>query len=212
MTRGIRVPTMVVAAVVSIGIAAAPMALAAPADLTEAEVSALQFNREEERLARDLYQALSDQYDGARPFSRIVRAEQQHFNAIGTLLERYGVADPSIDATPGSYADPDLQAAYNSWYAKGLVSIADAYQVGIELEAQDVIELGQAIESATAADVISTFERLQAGSSNHLAAFERAASGQTGGGAQWGQGQRDLSDQTDQTGQRGQRRGGGRVR
>ena len=209
MTRGIRVPTMVVAAVVSIGIAAAPMALAATTDLTDAEVSALQYNREEERLARDLYQALADHYDGARPFSRIVRAEQQHFNAVGTLLERYGVADPSIDATPGSYADPDLQAAYDNWYAQGLVSIADAYQVGIELETQDIAELREAAESATAADVISTFERLEAGSSTHLAAFERAAHGQTGGGGQWGQGQGTASDQSDQ---RGQRRGGGRVR
>lgn len=182
MNKLTRVPALVVAGVAAFSIAASPLALAEPADLTDAEIASLTFNREEERLARDLYQALSDHYDGARPFSRIVNAEQRRFDEVGVVLENYGIEDPSADAAPGVYADADLQAAYDTWYAKGIVSIEDAYQVGIELETQDIAELTESIASASAADVISTYERLKFGSERHLAAFDRATKGQVGTG------------------------------
>ena len=46
---------------------------------------ALAFTREEERMARDLYAAIADRYDGARPFSMVTNSEQRHFEAVGTL-------------------------------------------------------------------------------------------------------------------------------
>ena len=51
-------------------------------------------SREEQRMARDLYTLFGQTYD-APVFDRIAASEQRHFDAVGTLLVTYGVADPS---------------------------------------------------------------------------------------------------------------------
>ena len=65
----------------------------------------------------------------------IVKSEQQHFTAIGTLLTRYDIADPSAKAKPGVYANPALQKLYDTWKVAGLTSLDAAYDVGVALEA-----------------------------------------------------------------------------
>ena len=85
-------------------------------------------------MARDLYAALAKIHAGATPMSRITTSEQRHYDAIGTLLTRYGVADPSAGRVAGSYADAELQKLYDDWLARGKASLQAAYQVGIELE------------------------------------------------------------------------------
>ena len=41
-------------------------------------LGALQFNVEEERMARDLYDELGEAHDGLAPFTQIQRSEQKH--------------------------------------------------------------------------------------------------------------------------------------
>ena len=84
-----------VAGTAALSLGLVPLAAADPGTLSENESAELSFMREEERLARDLYQAFADKYDGARPFSMIVKAEQKHHDAVGTLMTRYDVADSS---------------------------------------------------------------------------------------------------------------------
>ena len=143
---------------------------------------ALTFSREEERMARDLYAAVADLYDGARPFSMITNSEQQHFDAVGTLLARYGVEDPAKDATPGVYENETLQALYDGWWKDAQVSLDAAYQAGIELETRDIADLKDMINADYPADVDTVLGHLLQGSENHLAAYERAADGTLGTG------------------------------
>lgn len=137
----------------------------------------LAFNREEERLARDLYQLFSDTYAEAKPFSMIVTSEERHFDAVGRLLTTYDVADPSAGREAGSYADPDLQALYDQWKVAGLVSQTEAAKVGVALEERDIADLEKSIANATQDDVKRVLGRLLAASKNHLAAFTDAADG-----------------------------------
>jgi hypothetical protein len=166
--------------------------VAADTDLAEA----LRFAREEERMARDLYQALADKYDDALPFSMIVRSEQRHFDMVGALLDRYDVADPAAEKLAGSYADPTLQKLYDGWLADGSKSLDAAYDVGIALEKRDIADLEDTLESVTQADVRQVLTALLNASRHHLAAFEAAADGETLG-------------QRDGTGWRGQGMGPG---
>jgi hypothetical protein len=149
------------------------VATAADATLT----STLQFNREEERMARDLYAAVADLYDGARPFSMITRSEQRHFDAVGRLLDTYGIADPSSGRKAGSYADPTLQKLYDGWLADARKSIDAAYQAGIELEQRDIADLEKSIATSTQADVDAVLGNLLTASRRHLTAFQNAAGG-----------------------------------
>lgn len=149
---------------------------------TAAMEQTMQMNREEERLARDLYDALAEHHDDALPFSRITDSEQRHFDAVGQLLDRYGVDDPSEGLDPGEYAFPELQELYDDWLARGLADLDDAYQVGIELEAADIDHLAAAIEESHLADVDRVYENLMNGSEHHLAAYQAAADGTLGDG------------------------------
>lgn len=133
--------------------------------------------RDEERLARDVYAALAKQYDRALPFANIVNSEQRHFDAIGTLLSRYGVDDPASGRAAGSYADAELQTLYDDLMAQGTKSLADAYDVGIAIEKEDIADLERIIAHTTETDAKRVFENLLAGSRQHLSAFESAKAG-----------------------------------
>jgi hypothetical protein len=148
----------------------------------------LQLTREEERMARDLYSALAAKYDDAVPFSHITHSEQRHFDAVGTLLTRYGVSDPSAGKAAGTYAYPELQKLYDGWLAQGGKSLDAAYDVGIALEKRDIADLKK-IAAATKDDSAKTlFTRLGTASEHHLAAYEAAAAGKLpadGSGGGW---------------------------
>lgn len=145
--------------------------------------AALQFSREEERVARDLYAALAATYDGAAPFSMITRSEQVHYDAVGTLLTRYGVSDPSAGRSAGTYADPVLQTLYDSLLTQGNGSLDAAYDVGVAVEKRDIADLDATLAGSLPADVRAVLTNLRTGSEHHLTAFENAANGVlTGGG------------------------------
>jgi hypothetical protein len=170
------------AGVVAVGQASASTATASSATDDSEVASALSFAREEERMARDLYAALADTYDGARPFSMITNSEDRHFDAVGTLLERYDVPDPSAGKAAGKYAIPAVQALYDGWLAEGKTSLEDAYRVGVELEQRDITDLKKSIAGDLPADVDAVFGHLLQGSENHLAAYQRAVAGDLGSG------------------------------
>ena len=161
------------------GVEAVAVAAATAGTADERLAAELAFAREEERMARDLYAALAAQLDGARPFSTITTSEQRHFEAVGTLLDAYGVPDPAEARAPGDYAEPEIQALYDGWLARGLSSAAEAFQVGVELEQRDIADLEATLagldDGAGLDDVERVLTSLLAGSQNHLAAFQRAA-------------------------------------
>ncbi|MEJ2686733.1 MAG: DUF2202 domain-containing protein, partial [Gammaproteobacteria bacterium] len=69
----------------------------APTGLSVAEAESLTYMREEEKLARDVYLTMQDYWDN-RVFVNIAEAEQSHADAVASLLEKYGLVDPSLDA------------------------------------------------------------------------------------------------------------------
>lgn len=140
-------------------------------------VENLTFMREEERLARDLYLALAAQHDNAAPFVQIARSEQRHFDSIGLLLTRYGIADPAAGKSAGDYAFDELDTLYADLLAQGKVSLAKAYEVGVAVETEDIADLKAAIAETTQADATRVFTNLMNGSENHLAAFTAAKDG-----------------------------------
>jgi hypothetical protein len=137
--------------------------------LSTAEEEHLMLLREEEKLARDAYQALYAKW-GVRIFNNIAASEQRHFDAVGILIERYGLTDPA-QPTAGVFANPDLQQLYNDLIAKGNVSLLDALQVGVAIEEKDIEDLKAAMAITNNKDVLRVYSNLLNGSLNHLAAF-----------------------------------------
>ena len=153
-------------------------AAAASSPLSAAEIAGLQFMREEEKLARDVYLTLYQQY-GLAIFNNIAGSEATHMAAIKTLLDRYGIADPAAGQPIGVFTNPQLQALYHQLVAQGSQSQAAALQVGVTIEQVDIRDLQDRIASTTHTDIKSVYNNLLNGSYNHLRAFTNQLQTQT---------------------------------
>lgn len=143
--------------------------------LSAAERSAVVYMREEEKLSRDVYVELSKAYPSSPIFGRIARAEQQHMNAVGRLLARYGVADPVAGKAPGVFMNSDLHRLYDTLVERGLRSLDDALQVGVTIEKTDIADIEVRLRSVDHTDVDRVLSSLLRGSQSHLGAFTRTA-------------------------------------
>ncbi len=80
----------------------------------------LKFMREEEKLARDVYITLGDEF-GLQIFRNIQESEETHTTAVYDLLDKYDIPDPAYMADVGEFTNPDLQQIYND-HLKAFVS------------------------------------------------------------------------------------------
>jgi hypothetical protein len=142
---------------------------AATQPLDAAEAWDLLFMREEEKLARDLYDAFSSMWK-VRIFSNIAASEERHFEAIKVLIDRYGLKDSALEAA-GVFTNSELQSLYDELLAKGSVSLLEALNVGVAVENKDINDLNDAISRTKHTDVLVVYGNLLSGSINHLAAF-----------------------------------------
>ncbi|MCC6538273.1 MAG: DUF2202 domain-containing protein [Bryobacterales bacterium] len=141
------------------------------APLTQKEAAQLRWMREEEKLARDVYRFLYAKWN-VRIFTNIGDSEEQHFRAIGTQLERFGVADPSAGLEAGQFSDARFVQLYAELTAKGATSLKDALEVGIAIEQLDIADLETALVETTQASLKRVFNSLMTASYSHLDSFE----------------------------------------
>lgn len=143
--------------------------------LTPVETTGVLYMKQEEKLARDVYQALSTRYDQAI-FRNIAAAEQRHMNAIDGLIARYGLTD-TTPAEPGRFSIPELQKLHDDLMAQGNASLADAWRVGVRIEEADIADLKEAIGVASEPMIQRVFGNLLRASGHHLTAFNAALGG-----------------------------------
>jgi len=134
------------------------------------EAKTLQYMREEEKMARDVYLTLYGVY-GEKVFANIMDAEQTHFDAVGSLLDKYGVRDPAAQDIHGVFENPDLQALYYQLIAEGERGLVNALYVGGLIEETDMGDLAAAIDESSHRDIDRVYTNLRDGSKNHLGAF-----------------------------------------
>jgi hypothetical protein len=144
------------------------------APLTDPEIATLKWMREEEKFARDIYVAMGSKYP-QNIFKNIAASEQKHFDAIGEKLALYGIEDPAMDA-PGFFSVEELQDMYDALLAKGWISYADALEVGVAIEEEDIVDLAAAIAGTSSRPLTTTYQHLLNGSENHLRSFEKLLS------------------------------------
>lgn len=150
----------------------APATTAATVALSDEEIAGLLFMVEEEKLAHDVYVEMYDLW-GIRTFSNIAASESKHMDAVRTLLDRYGIADPTIGNAVGVFENEELQALYNQLIEMGSQSAADAMQAGVLIEETDIADLEQHVAELVHDDIAQVYANLLRGSRNHLRAFSR---------------------------------------
>lgn len=166
-----------------------------PAVLDDSEETHLIFMREEEKLARDVYITLGEQYgknpELASPFGEIVPSEQNHMNAMLDKLRQFNIDDPNTDDSVGVFTGEDYGPYFTEKYTelveRGFISYLEALHVGAfieELDMNDIVycpEVIQLLKGISEDDcgmsytderrLIRSYGYLLDGSKNHLRAF-----------------------------------------
>lgn len=139
-------------------------------DVSPTEMEGLKFMREEEKLARDVYLVLYENWN-AQVFNNIAKSEQKHTDAIKTLLNKYEIEDPVVNDEIGVFQNSDLQTLYNSLVEKGKVSLVEALKIGAAIEEIDILDLEKYLDVVDSEDITFVYNNLMRGSRNHLRAF-----------------------------------------
>jgi len=147
--------------------------------LSSTEIEGLLYMREEEKLARDVYLTLYQQW-GLSIFQNIAGSEATHMEAIKNLIDRYGLEDPATGQDMGVLVNPTLQGLYDQLVAEGSKSLGDALRVGAAIEEIDILDLEEAMAQTDKADIQLVYQNLMKGSRNHLRSFTSTLEKQTG--------------------------------
>ncbi|RKQ83513.1 ferritin-like domain-containing protein [Brockia lithotrophica] len=117
---------------------------------------------QDEYIAHAEYTKILETYGTVNPFANIREAEAQHIALLTPLLEKYGVPVPD--------------RASISAYVSVPPSLRDAALTGVQAEIDNIAMYDRFLSDPTLpADVRDAFLKLKSASTNHLAAFERAA-------------------------------------
>jgi hypothetical protein len=141
--------------------------------LSEYEISSLQFMREEEKLARDVYLSLYEEY-GLQQFTNIAASEEKHTQAVKTLLDNYGLEDPVIEDEIGVFQNETLRQLYVDLLEQGQASESEALKVGALIEELDILDLTTQMDTIEEPTILQVYANLTKGSRNHLRAYYSA--------------------------------------
>ncbi len=132
----------------------------------------LKFMIEEEKMARDLYDALYEE-TGLKVFDRISDSEQTHVDAVVAEANRLNINISNLELEEaGVYTNTDIQNLYNTLLAQGLESYEGAISVGIAVEETDIVDLQHAIADETDLTLVGVYNNLLNAPYSHLGAFE----------------------------------------
>ncbi len=112
---------------------------------------------EDEYLAKAEYELIMDRYGRIRPFSNIVRAEEQHIQYLVELFNTYGYGIPADTAKDHVVLPQNLKSAF---------------ETGVGAEIDNIAMYEAFLERELPTDVRDVFEQLKQASENHLRAFK----------------------------------------
>lgn len=142
--------------------------------LNREEKNAILYMREEEKLARDVYNFLFEKWE-VNPFGNIRRSEQVHMDRMKTLITTYQLEDPVAknNDKQGIFTNTTLQKYYTELSGAGSVSLTEALKAGAKIEELDIKDLEERIKQTEKQDITATYTYLKMASENHLRAFVR---------------------------------------
>lgn len=135
------------------------------------ESASLLFMIEEEKMARDVYDALFEQ-TGLAVFDNISNSEQKHFDALLNTAAKLGVDTSFVSNEAGVFENTQIAELYTNLLEQGSASYTAALEVGALIENVDIADLNNAIATTDIALLGQAYQRLLNGSENHLSAFE----------------------------------------
>jgi hypothetical protein len=144
---------------------AAPRSSSAP--LSPSDRSTLLYVSEQEKLARDLYAALSETWR-LDVFHTTSGSEDIHADALRTLLGRYKLPDPALGLSRGEFSREDLAERYDDLMARGRFSPVEALKAAASVEELEIEDMGARLLHVQAPEIQSVLESVVASDKHHL--------------------------------------------
>lgn len=120
----------------------------------------LTYALQDEYLAKNEYLAILEKFGNVRPFSNIVKSEEQHIALLLPLFQKYGADTVSENSLKEKIVVPS--------------SLEVAAQVGVDAEIDNIAMYEKFLaQKGLPEDMRAAFENLKRASENHLAAFKR---------------------------------------
>jgi len=138
--------------------------------LSDKEKEDLLWMREEEKLARDVYNTFYEKYK-VLAFKNIAKSEQVHMKALLYLINGYKLEDPVKSDETGKFTNPGFTTLYNELIQQGNTSLADAYKVGADIERLDIADLKKAVGETDKANIQRVYTNLSKASEAHLKSY-----------------------------------------
>ncbi len=133
----------------------------------------LQFLHEEEKLARDVYLKLYEEWNLVI-HNNIASSEQTHMNSVKSLIASLGIEDSVKDETVGVFVDSELKDLFTSLVETGKESENAALRVGAIIEDLDIKDIQEMKSHTSNQTVLQVYDSLQCGSRNHLRSYTSA--------------------------------------
>ena len=137
--------------------------------LTQSEIDDLNFLREEEKLARDVYLFSYNKYQ-SEIFNSISQSEQKHMDSVLKLMTKYGIPD-SASTEIGVFNNSNLQSLYIALTTQSDISVIEALKVGATIEDLDINDIDDFIINTTKSDLLKVYDNLTCGSKNHIRSY-----------------------------------------
>ncbi|MFA6272134.1 MAG: hypothetical protein WC693_03420 [Patescibacteria group bacterium] len=131
-------------------------------ELPNSVVTALNSAIDDEYKARATYEAVISKFGSVRPFSMIIRAEEQHISSLKALYDKYGETIPEDPYQPATIEIP--------------VTIKETCQVGVEAEIANArLYRDELLPAVTEYEDITTVftSLMDASQDKHLTSFEK---------------------------------------
>jgi len=141
-----------------------------PGELSEEEAAGLIYMRQEEKVARDVYTTLGQEYN-LSVFTNIASSEQSHMDAVKRMIFKYGLEDPVVNDSVGAFTNIIFQQMYQDYIDQGLQSVELAMSVGQAIETQDILDLSFQLTFVDNMDIIKMYNKLLDASERHLSRF-----------------------------------------
>lgn len=145
-----------------------------PDTLSKMEIQGIVHMREEEKMARDIYDSMYAKWQ-VNPFGNIRKSEQVHMDRMKELLDEYGIKDPVNETSdkPGVFISNPIRQFYSESADSGSKTLIEALRVGAKIEELDIADLNKYGTHTTNKRLLVTYEYLKMASENHLRAFVR---------------------------------------
>ncbi len=139
------------------------------AQITPAEAGYLQFLREEEKVAHNVYEVLYAIWNEPS-FLEIMSEEAEHMEVLKHLLKQKDIPDPleGIETDNGIFTRPALKKMFEDLTAQGARSVTEAYKVAAIFEETDIRDLTNRFNATQDPDVREVYDELIHASEHHL--------------------------------------------